>query len=94
MKQKGKWRQQLSASLTMDSESQPLQPILELCGERRVLIENHCGVQEYGTERISVGVRYGRIEIIGRGLRLCRMQGAQLVIIGGIDGINLVRRNA
>lgn len=94
MKQRSKWKQQLATSWMMDSETLPLQPILELCGERRVLIENHSGVREYGPEKISVGVRYGQVEIVGKNLRLCRMQGPQLVILGRIDTITVVRRKA
>lgn len=92
MKQRSKWKQHLAASWTLDSETLPLQPILELCGDGRVLIENHKGVTEYGQEKISVSVRYGQVEICGKGLRLCRMQGPQLVILGRIDTITVVRR--
>lgn len=92
MKQRSKWREWLDTSRMLDSETLPLQPILELCGERRVLIENHGGVTEYGPEKICVSVRYGQVEICGKGLRLCRMQGPQLVILGRIDVITVIRR--
>ncbi len=76
----------------LPGESLPGQPLLELYGEGRVLIENHGGITEYGTERIQVQVRYGAICICGEKLQLCRMQGRQLVIVGRIHSISVIRR--
>ena len=92
MKRAGKLREKLAEGWTSDSETLPLQPILELCGEGRVLIENHSGVTEYCPEKIAVRVGFGQVEIDGTNLRLCHMQGAQLVILGRIDRISVIRR--
>lgn len=70
----------------------PGQPLVELAGEGRVLIEQHCGVKEYSRERICVGMKYGLLQICGCGLELSRMTRDQLVITGRIDGIVLKRR--
>lgn len=94
MKHRSIWKEKWITSWMHSDESLPLQPILELCGERRVLIENHGGVIQYGTEQICVAVRYGQVQINGAGLRLCRMQGPQLVIMGKIECITLIRRKA
>lgn len=69
----------------------PGQPILELAGDRRVLIENHFGVREYSRERITVKVRYGCVSVCGCGLQLMRMTKEQLVICGRIDGVTVLR---
>ncbi|MBR4971932.1 MAG: YabP/YqfC family sporulation protein [Oscillospiraceae bacterium] len=92
MKQRIKWREKLTQGWSAGVEPLTKQPILEFCGEGRLLIENHKGVIEYGTERIGVNVGYGQIVISGEGLRLCRMQGEQLVILGQVDQIALLRR--
>ena len=76
----------------LPGEAMPGQPLVELAGDRRVLIENHNGVTEYGRERISVRVRYGQLVVCGCGLELARMTKEQLVIIGRIDGVTLHRR--
>ncbi len=76
----------------LPEECLPGEPIVELYGESRVLIEHHGGITEYGNERIQVRVRYGFLCICGSGLRLCRMQGPQLVIMGRIDSVTLQRR--
>ncbi len=86
MKQRKSWTEQLLQRLEQQ-QAAPLQPILELCGSRRVWIENHCGVRAYSLERICVAVRYGHIIIHGSGLRLRKMQGQMLVITGEIGSI-------
>ena len=91
MKQRNPWMKRLSELYYGQVESTLLLPIMELCGDRRILIENHKGVREYGPNKISVCVRYGMLVICGEGMRLCRMHGPQLVILGRIDGISLVR---
>ena len=68
-------------------------PIVEIAGENRVLIENHCGVSEYGTTKITVNVKYGSINVCGHQLELRQMTKEQLVISGKIDCISLTRRN-
>lgn len=70
----------------------PGHPIVELAGDRRVLIENHFGVKEYGRERITVKMRYGEISIQGECLEILRMTREQLVIRGRITGLALRRR--
>ncbi len=77
--------------MDMPGECLPGQPLLELYGEDRVLVENHLGITEYGSERIRVRVRYGGLCITGRCLHLCRMQNRQLVIMGKIQTISLDR---
>lgn len=77
--------------LDLMDEPGPKQSLLELYGENRVLIENHKGVTEYGTEQITVRVSFGSIIICGTGLMLCKMAGCQLVISGKIQSIMLNR---
>ena len=54
MKQYGKSLQRLSGTIYESNIALPGVPIVELAGDRRVLIENHRGVTEYGMERICV----------------------------------------
>lgn len=75
-------------------QDQPLPglPIVELAGNRRVLIENHRGVREYSRERIGVKVKSGLVVVCGQGLELSRMTRELLVIRGTIEGIRLEGR--
>lgn len=82
--------------LTRDEELQdqppPGLPIVELAGNRRVLIENHRGVREYSRERIGVKVKSGLVVVCGQGLELSRMTRQLLVIQGTIEGVRLEGR--
>lgn len=92
MVQKRNWAQRLADGADLSSEPLPGVPVVELAGERRVLIERHGGVTEYSGERICVKVRYGQVCVCGCGLELTRMTREQLVISGRIDCVQLVRR--
>lgn len=69
----------------------PGQPVVEIAGTDRVLIEHHSGVTEYGCNRIRVKVRYGAVCVCGSGLALKRMTDRQLIISGCIASVNLER---
>ena len=66
-------------------------PLVEIAGERRILIEHHLGVRSYTEEMVRVRVRYGEIQVCGRDLCIARMTREQLVICGTIDAVQLVR---
>ena len=82
----------ITRGLELEDALLPDQSIIEIAGERRILIENHLGVNAYGPERISVTVKFGTVEICGKGLELARMTREQLVIAGEINSITLYRR--
>ncbi|MDD5864460.1 MAG: YabP/YqfC family sporulation protein [Firmicutes bacterium] len=91
----GKRRQiweRLADGADLAAEPLPGQPIVEIAGDRRVLIENHYGVKEYSREKITVKVKYGFVCICGCNLELIRMTKEQLVISGRIDTVSLIRR--
>ena len=84
--------ERLADGADLAAESPPGQPIVEIAGDHRVLIENHDGVKEYTRERITVKVKYGCVCICGCQLQLLRMTREQLVVSGKIDGVTLLRR--
>lgn len=92
MRQRKGWMERLTDGADLPGETLPMVPVVELAGDRRVLIENHGGVTEYGTCRIRVRVRYGQVCVTGENLQLSRMTKEQLVISGRIDGISVIRR--
>ena len=67
-------------------------PLVELTGDRRLLIENHRGILEYSQERISVQVKFGAISIVGNSLGLCYISEKQLIVVGEIHKLVLERR--
>ena len=86
------WMQKLADEADLPAEPLPGVPVVELAGDRRVLIERHGGVTEYSGERICVKVRYGLVCICGCGLELACMTREQLVVTGRIDAVQLQRR--
>ncbi len=65
--------------------------IVEIVGDRRILIENHKGVTEYGHERICVRLRCGDLTVYGKHLELAKMTKEVLVITGAVDNVALQR---
>ena len=92
MKQRRGLMERFADTADLQCEALPGQPVVEVYGDRRVLIEHHGGVTEYGREKIQVKVRYGQLCICGGCLELARMTSEQLVITGRIDSVNLIRR--
>lgn len=76
----------------LNPESVPGQPIIEIAGERRILIENHQGVAAYGREQILINVSFGSVCVCGCNLELIHMTKEQLIIYGRIDSVVLQRR--
>lgn len=84
--------ERITSQATHGNESAVYQTIVELTGDRRVLIESHHGVITYGKEKIVVKVRYGTVAICGCALEMRHMTKEQLVIYGQIQSIALHRR--
>ena len=63
--------------------------LVEILGNRRVLVEHHKGVLGYGTEEIILGATFGLVRICGMELRLCWMNREQVFVGGRIDAVYL-----
>lgn len=92
MKGRGNWMRKLAEGMELPAESMPGLPLVEIAGDRRVLVENHGGVCQYGPEQICVRVKYGIVSVRGRGLEIAKLSREQLVISGRIDCVSLNRR--
>lgn len=73
----------------LDADLEPGLPILELAGDKRILIEKHLSVVAYSGEAICVKMRYGLVYISGCNLLIEKMSGEQLVVQGNIDCIRI-----
>ena len=91
MKNYSKFMRNLPVAADLPCETILCQPIVEIYGYDRVLIERHSGVTEYGRNCIHVKVSFGYIEICGADLQLAGMSKEQLVITGKIIGVTLRR---
>lgn len=77
-------------SALKEPEAMPGVPLVEIVGQRRVLIEKHCGVMAYSSVEICAKVKYGLVCVCGNSLQLAKMTKEQLVIIGQIEQIKLI----
>ncbi len=82
---------QLLDDAGLEDEALPMQSVVELLGDGRVLIENHKGVIEYGSDAIAARVAFGAVRVVGVNLRLRLMTAQKIVIVGRIDAIELTR---
>lgn len=64
-------------------------PLVEILGDKRALVENHCGVIAYESNLICIRVHCGKIEIHGSELNLMQMTDSQMVINGKINSVQL-----
>jgi len=86
------WMQKMADEMDLVGETLPGMPVVEIAGEKRVLIENHEGVSAYSCEKICVKVRYGLVCVCGSELNLINMTRERLIISGCIHSIQLHRR--
>ena len=84
--------QRITNAADLQSEPEPKLPLVELAGYKRLLIENHRGVSQYGCNEICVNVDYGSIYISGEKLELACMSKEQLVVTGTVESVRLCRR--
>ncbi len=84
--------QRLAQNADLTEEALPLQPIVELAGTDRALIENHMGIASYSRDCVAVKVKYGFVHVCGSCLEIRRMSRERLVIRGRIDSVRLQRR--
>lgn len=83
--------QSLALPSPLYSETLPGEPLIEIVGNRRVLIEHHKGVTAYSCNEIRICVSYGQICICGTNLELMCMTKDQLAVTGRINNILLLR---
>jgi sporulation protein YqfC len=89
MKDKDSWIRRLTNQAELYDENASAQPLLEICGNDRIVIEYHIGILEYSPDRITVRVKFGEYSVVGKGLSLCRMYNQQLLIRGRIQSVEL-----
>lgn len=89
---KHKWWNAFAEVSALETEVAPLQPVVELFGKERVLIENHRGVHRYGCNEILVRMNYGSLTVCGDRLCIAVMTKQRLVICGNIQCVSICER--
>jgi len=65
-------------------------PRLTITGNRRIVVENHKGLLEYGENEIDVNVGRTILKIKGEDLELRAMNADELMVTGTVFGIEFV----
>lgn len=94
MDSKGKCAQGMLHKGKNSQQLFPLMPVVEIAGNSRVLVENHCGIHSYQTASICVKVKTGGVQVQGTDLRIQYMTRYRLVITGKIASVALLPENA
>ena len=80
------------ADSSFDAAALPGLSLVEICGSKRVLIENHRGIVSYGCNEVRVNVKDGQICVAGESLMISKMSKDKLVIIGKIHCVKMQGR--
>lgn len=70
-----------------EAEQLPGQPLVEMLGNCRVIVENHCGITGYAPHEIRIRIKHGIYLVCGTGLKITQMTGSALVITGKIESV-------
>lgn len=89
MRQNNFWKR-ISDAVDLNPEPVFGRSLIEIVGNYAVLIENHCGVISYCTDRICIRLRQGCIVVSGSNMILKRMSKEQLRISGNVRNIELL----
>lgn len=90
---KFQWVRRMADHAELMDEVLPGQPVVELLGEGRVLVEGHKGIVSYSDYEIAVKTRIGIVNITGCNLKLTNMTANKLIISGSVSCVHLVGRN-
>lgn len=89
MKQNKRLLMRFATNIDMEAGCMPNIPVIEIVGNKQVLVENHLGITAYDSTRISIKVKNGCVHVSGQCLQIAKMAKRQLVIQGHIEGISL-----
>ena len=92
MKQSKKFLDNVLRTAIVEPDLLPGLPIVEMAGDRRILIEKHESVIQYTDELVVVRMGYGQLQIRGCCLSLARLGKEQLVITGDVCSVSIVRK--
>ena len=81
----------VTEQLNLPDEATNSLPLIEIAGDKRVLVENYSCIKRYCTTNVEILVDFGLFSVSGRSLEILRMRRDQLVIQGQIENIVLRR---
>lgn len=89
MSRQGKILERAMLGMNLYGEALPGLPLVEIVGKRRVLVENHCGINCYTDSEIHINSRIGIIRVGGEELLIAKVTKEFLVITGIINTVTI-----
>lgn len=68
----------------------PNRPRVEILGSSRVIVENHCGIQEYEDTLLRIKCRGCEVRIVGVDLELTALSLDELAVVGTIASVEYI----
>ena len=87
-KKAGKLRRGIIELLDLPAEAVENTSRITVLGQAHMLLENHTGIFEYGSERIRIAAGSKMICVSGGGLVLRELSAGQVYIGGMIEGVH------
>lgn len=91
MKAYGKLWRKLPELLEIPDQTMPGEPIIEVYGDNRVLIEGRCAVTRYDSAQIQLRNACGTVCIYGCNLCMAELSCSRMIIKGNICNITISR---
>ena len=91
MKFFNKVRGKIPELLGVPDQTLPGVPIIEIYGDRRVLIEGRCNVIQYEINCIRLRNACGDVRILGCGLCMAELSRHRMIITGRIESVSICR---
>ena len=91
MKLYNKVRGRLPELLGIPDQTLPGVPIIEIYGDRRVLVEGRCSVVQYDINCIKLRNPCGIVSVCGCGLQMAELSRVQTIITGNIESVSIRR---
>lgn len=63
---------------------------VEILGSSRVIVENHCGIQEYEDTLLRIKCRGCEVRIVGADLELTALSLDELAVVGTIASVEYI----
>ncbi len=79
-----------SLYVELQEDLHPGRPRVEILGSSRVIVENHCGIQEYDDTILRIKCRGCEVRILGADLTLTALSLDELAVLGVISSVEYI----
>ncbi len=86
-RQKPSMREKLAQKFDLPADIAANQPRMTIIGYRELVIYNHKGITEYGSDKISIATAGATVHITGVDLTVKAMTGENISVTGQLMGI-------